>query len=93
VAALPSSAPTVHATPSPATARQALTPQRDNWWEVLGVNKDDSFRECTRCYLAELTRLNDLAVIHGDTEAPALIDRLKAAYDGAAKAHEVQVTE
>ncbi|MGF6492804.1 hypothetical protein ABIE56_000961 [Luteibacter sp. 621] len=89
VTAVSTSAPAVHATPLPATTRQAQTPQRDNWWEVLGVNKDDSFRECTAAYEEIHARLL------GDEgpEAPALIARLKVAYDGAAKAHEVQVSE
>ena len=85
---LPPFVPAVHATPTPAT-RQPLTPQRENWWEVLGVNKDDSFRECTTAYREAHARL----LADTGPEAPALIDRLKAAYDGAAKAHEVQVTE
>lgn len=86
---LPPLAPAVHATPSPETARQPLTPKRDNWWEVLGVNQDDSFRECTAAYREAHARL----LTDESPEAPALIDRLKAAYDRAAKAHEVQVTE
>lgn len=86
--------PECHAVPatavdSVAAARQALTPKRDNWWEVLGVNQDDSFRECTAAYREALARL----LADESPEAPALIDRLKGAYDGAAKAHEVQVTE
>ena len=93
--AAPPAAPMVHTAPS----RQTLTGggqasgQRDAWWEVLGVDRDDSFRECTRSYRSQLGRLTDRLVDHGDPEAPALIDRLKAAYDGAAKAHDVQVTE
>jgi hypothetical protein len=89
VTAAPVNAPAVHATPSPAAARQALTPQRDNWWEVLGVNQDDSFRECTAAYSEAHARL----LADESPEAPALIERLRTAYDGAAKAHEVQVTE
>ncbi|UPG89309.1 hypothetical protein L2Y96_18190 [Luteibacter aegosomaticola] len=89
VTAMPVAAPPAHAVPSTIAARQTVTTQRDNWWEVLGVNQDDSFRDCTAAYREAHARL----LSDESPEAPALIDRLKTAYDGAAKAHEVQVTE
>lgn len=74
------------------TTIAAAPAQREAWWEVLGVAQDDSFRDCTAAYR------HQLAEIMGDTdaneaEANAAMQRLKTAYDGAAKAHEVQVTE
>jgi len=52
---LPVAAPVVHATPSPATARQGVTnvhavPVREPWWKVLGVARDCSTSEVRQAF-------------------------------------------
>jgi hypothetical protein len=52
---IPPYVPAVHATPSPATARQGVTntpavPVREPWWKVLGVARDSSTSEVRQAF-------------------------------------------
>jgi len=82
--------PTDAAAPAAHLKRQGVTNlSRAPWWEVLGVARDDSFRECTRAFRLESARLMESE----DPDAPQALARLKAAYSECCRDHDVQVEQ
>jgi hypothetical protein len=77
---VPPAAPAVHATPSPATARQAVTaqpvPARQHWSEVLGVSRDCSPSEARQAFTAAIA-----AVPEHDLDAEQQRQRIRDAYN------------
>lgn len=76
----PPSAPTVHATPSPATSRQGVTPApvpvRQHWSDVLGVPRDCSTSDARQAFTAALA-----AVPEHDLDAEQQRQRIRDAYN------------
>ncbi len=72
--------PAVHATPSPATARQGVTPApvplREPWWKVLGVARDSSTSEVRQAFKDCMDGVPDY-----DLDAEQQRQRIRDAYN------------
>lgn len=77
---LPVAAPVVHATPSPATARQGVTPApvpvRQHWSDVLGVPRDCSTTDVREAFVDRLASVDPL-----DLDAEQQRQRIRDAYN------------